>query len=244
MRVVPKEGTREDYATPLGNQGTREDYATPLGNQGTREDYATPLGNQGTREDYATPLGNQGTREDYATPLGNQGTREDYATHFGNLVYRDYGDGVLKAHYLDNLNEIPTIDEMARAIAGLKYGIAPGGDGIPAEIWKHGGDNLLSRLYQLITNAWDVGSVPQVWKNASIVTIYKKGKGLTDRTAPLRELTRKDSELTWNESHTKAVRAIHVKLSNAPVLRYYKTKGVTIQADESRTGLGDALMQD
>ena len=40
-------------------------------------------------------------------------------------------------------------------------------------------------------------------------------KGLTDLTAPLRELTRKDSEFTWNESHTKAVRAIHVKLSNA-----------------------------
>ena len=33
-------------------------------------------------------------------------------------------------------------------------------------------------------------------------------------------------------------------ISNAPVLRYYKTKGVTIQADASQTGLGDALMQD
>ena len=29
-------------------------------------------------------------------------------------------------------------------------------------------------LHQLITNAWEVGSVPQAWKNASIVTIYKK----------------------------------------------------------------------
>ena len=70
-------------------------------------------------------------------------------------------------------------------------------------------------------------------------------KGLTNLTAPLRELTRKDSEFTWNESHTKAVRAIHVKLSNAPVLRYYDmAKRVTIQADESQTGLGAALMQD
>ena len=49
---------------------------------------------------------------------------------------------------------------------------------IPAEVWKHGGDNLFSRLHQLITNAWEVGSVPQAWKDASIVTIYKKG----DRT--------------------------------------------------------------
>ena len=77
-----------------------------------------------------------------------------------------------------SLDEIPTTDEMARAIAGLKDGKAPGGDGIPAEVWKHGGDNLFSRLHQLITNAWEVGSVPQAWKDASIVTIYKKG----DRT--------------------------------------------------------------
>ena len=47
-----------------------------------------------------------------------------------------------------------------------------------ANALKHGGDNLFSRLHQLITNAWEVGSVPQAWKDASIVTIYKKG----DRT--------------------------------------------------------------
>ena len=70
------------------------------------------------------------------------------------------------------------MDETARAIAGLKDGKALGGDGIPAEVWKHGGDNLFSRLYQLITNAWEVSSVPQAWKDASIVTIYKKA----DRT--------------------------------------------------------------
>ena len=77
-----------------------------------------------------------------------------------------------------SLDEIPTMDEMAREIASLKYDKAPGGDGIPAEVWKHGGVNLFSRLHQLITNAWEMGSVPQAWKDASIVTIYKKG----DRT--------------------------------------------------------------
>ena len=73
-----------------------------------------------------------------------------------------------------SLDEIPTMDEMARAIAGMKDGKTPGGDGIPAEVWKHGGDNLFSRLHQLITKAWEVGSVPQAWKDASIVTVYKK----------------------------------------------------------------------
>ena len=67
-------------------------------------------------------------------------------------------------------------------------------------------------------------------------------KGLTDPTAPLLELTRKDSEFTWNESHTKGVRAIHVKHNNAQVLCYYDTaKGVAIQAD--MPGIA-TLMQD
>ena len=53
-----------------------------------------------------------------------------------------------------SLDEIPTMHEVARAIAGLKGGKAPGGYGIPAKVWKHGGDNLFSRLHQLSTNVW------------------------------------------------------------------------------------------
>ena len=87
-------------------------------------------------------------------------------------------DNILHRITKTGLDEIPTMDEMARAIAGLKDGKAPGGDGIPAEVWKHGGDNLFSRLHQLNSNAWQMGCVPQAWKDASIITIYKKG----DRT--------------------------------------------------------------
>ena len=60
-----------------------------------------------------------------------------------------------------SLDEIPTVAEIGRALAGLKDGKAPGDDGTPAEIWKHGGYNLFSRLHQLITNAWEVGYIPQ-----------------------------------------------------------------------------------
>ena len=52
------------------------------------------------------------------------------------------------------------------------------GDEIPANVWKHGGNSTFSRQHQLIPNAWEVGYVPQAWKDASIVIINKKG----DRT--------------------------------------------------------------
>ena len=57
-----------------------------------------------------------------------------------------------------------SLDEMVTAIDGLKDGNASGGDGIPAELWQHEGNNLFSRLHKLNTNAWEVGSVPQAWK--------------------------------------------------------------------------------
>ena len=62
-------------------------------------------------------------------------------------------DNILQRITKTSHDEIPTMDEMAGAIVGLKDGKAPGGDGIPAEVWKHGGDNLFSKLHQLITNA-------------------------------------------------------------------------------------------
>ena len=70
------------------------------------------------------------------------------------------------------LDEKPTMDEMVRAIKGLKDGTAPCGDGIPAEAWKS------NRLHRWIIKVWEEGHVPQAWKDANIVTICKKG----DRT--------------------------------------------------------------
>ena len=66
------------------------------------------------------------------------------------------------------------MDEMVRAIKGLKDGKAPGGDGIPAEVWKYGGANLSNRLHRCIIKVWEEGHVPHAWKDANIVTIYKK----------------------------------------------------------------------
>ena len=43
-----------------------------------------------------------------------------------------------------SLDDIPTMDEMDRAIAGLKDGKAPGGDGIPAELYESTEETICS----------------------------------------------------------------------------------------------------
>ena len=67
-----------------------------------------------------------------------------------------------------------SLDDVVRAIKGLKDGKSPGGDGIPAEVWKYGGANLSNRLHRWVIKIWEEGHVPQAWKHANIVTIYKK----------------------------------------------------------------------
>jgi len=51
----------------------------------------------------------------------------------------------------------------------------PGPCGIPAEVWKHGGIKLKQELHILLLNVWDKEEVPQDWKDANIISIFKKG---------------------------------------------------------------------
>ena len=68
------------------------------------------------------------------------------------------------------------MDDMVRASKGLKDGKASGVYGIIPEVWKYGGANLSNRLHQWITKIGNEGHVLQAWKDASIVTIYKKNE--------------------------------------------------------------------
>ena len=51
----------------------------------------------------------------------------------------------------------------------------PGADVIHTEIIKRGGPKLLETLTIIIRKAWEEGKVPQDWKDAQLVTIFKKG---------------------------------------------------------------------
>ncbi|XP_014780239.1 uncharacterized protein LOC106876263 [Octopus bimaculoides] len=82
------------------------------------------------------------------------------------------GVKILPAMYeLDNL---PSIAEVTKAIDSLANGKAPGKDGIPSEIIKAGKNTaLLRHLHELLCQCWEEGTVPQDMRDANIITLNK-----------------------------------------------------------------------
>ena len=79
----------------------------------------------------------------------------------------------------------PTLEEVKSSILSLKNGKSPGVDGIPGEVIKYGGDELCEALHIFIIEMWEKEQVPQQWKDARIISIYK-GKG-TKQSAAITE---------------------------------------------------------
>nr|VZI32969.1 unnamed protein product [Spirometra erinaceieuropaei] len=68
----------------------------------------------------------------------------------------------------------PSLQETVRAVQQLSSGKAPGSDAIPAEVCKHGGPQLMDHLTALFQEMWRQGEVPQDFKDATIVHLYKR----------------------------------------------------------------------
>ncbi|BHF82429.1 hypothetical protein SprV_0802556700 [Sparganum proliferum] len=68
----------------------------------------------------------------------------------------------------------PPLQETIMAVQQLSSGKAPGSDAIPAEIYKHGGPQLMGHLTALFYEMWRQGEVPQHFKDATIVHLYKR----------------------------------------------------------------------
>ena len=74
----------------------------------------------------------------------------------------------------DSLSKLPSLEEVREAISTLKNNKATGLDGIPAEAYKFGGSLLEYQLHQLIIKIWINEDTPSDFRDATIVTIYKK----------------------------------------------------------------------
>ena len=96
---------------------------------------------------------------------------ELYATQ--NVVSDSALNRVPALPVLDQLDALPSIEELSKAIDHLSSGKAPGNDGIPAEVLKCGKPALLKPLLNLICECWESGHIPQDMRDAKIVTLYK-----------------------------------------------------------------------
>jgi len=84
------------------------------------------------------------------------------------------------------LSELPTWDtnyelmlppdrnEVQRAINQMYSGKAPGSDGLPPELFNSGGPDIIDNLVALHQSIWSSGVVPQEFKDALIVHIFKQ----------------------------------------------------------------------
>ena len=105
---------------------------------------------------------------------------ERWAEHFSDVLNRPSTisqaaiDNFAQRQLMDELAYRPTHDETTAAIRKLSNGKAAGPDAIAAEIYKYGGINLTKSLVKLFSDIWDSRAVPQEFKDASIVHIYKR----------------------------------------------------------------------
>ena len=102
-----------------------------------------------------------------------------WAEHFSNLlnVRQNISLSVLEEipqrRICTELDGMPTLDEVRKCMKNLKNGKSPGVDGLPAELFKYGGEALNLRLHELLCHVWQHEEVPTEWKESLIVTIYK-----------------------------------------------------------------------
>ena len=96
--------------------------------------------------------------------------------HFTDLLDRDSHvepDSIDNVHAVsarEELDDVIHIEEVRRALKNMKCNKASGGDGIPAEVYKHGGTTLVRHLHRIFMKIWKNEEVPQEETDASIVT--------------------------------------------------------------------------
>ena len=81
---------------------------------------------------------------------------------------------------MEELDVLPTEEELSKAIDCLSCGKAPGKDGIPPEVLKSEKSALLQHLFELFCLCWEKGYIPQDMRDANIVTLYKNKGDCSD----------------------------------------------------------------
>ncbi|CAJ1099247.1 adhesion G-protein coupled receptor G6-like [Octopus vulgaris] len=85
----------------------------------------------------------------------------------------------------EELVEHPSLQETSTVIEKLSNGKDLGQDDIPIEVCKHGSRQIVNKLCKLICLIWETGSVPQQFKDACIMHLYKNKRKRSQCDNPL-----------------------------------------------------------
>ena len=100
---------------------------------------------------------------------------------FESLLNRPNPDDPLDQCETQTAEELipePTLVEIQASIKSLKNNKSPGEDGIPAELFKYGGDIIEQQFLKLFKIIWNKESKPEDWEIAVMIPIHKKGDKL------------------------------------------------------------------
>ena len=104
---------------------------------------------------------------------------ERWAEHFDSIlshpsIINDEAiDQLPQAPFDEMQDAVPNFEEIQKVIYLLTSGKAPGTDSIPGDVYKEGGTALTEKLHQLFQLIWQHETVPQDFKDASIIYLYK-----------------------------------------------------------------------
>ena len=105
--------------------------------------------------------------------------RDRWAEHFEGVLNQDsdFDMSVLDEIPQWDINQSlaiePTLEEVEQSIKQLTSGKASGPDGIPPDVFKLGGPAIAEELHNLFTQIWEEGEVPQEFKDADMIHLYK-----------------------------------------------------------------------
>jgi exonuclease III len=107
---------------------------------------------------------------------------EEEFTHRYDDRFREQVEAEVTSYAEEPVSERPSVHDREFSMEEVKFfleklsnGRATGGDGIPPEFLKYGGDGMVSALHKMFNWILEVGHTPEQWGKALVVLLYKKG---------------------------------------------------------------------
>ena len=171
---------------------------------GIAADIQSAFDRKDTKTVYSLLKGVFGPRQPSISPLKSKdgsmlikdavGISKRWTEHFTDLFHNPsivniaIIEGIQQHDIITEMDIIPVEDEISLAVKQQNTGRAPGIDGNPVEVVQHGGQAMINMITTMITDVWQGAPVPQDWKDAILVSLFK-GKGLKSNCGDFRGIS-------------------------------------------------------